>query len=41
MEIQMKVNPISVTELNKYVKDRISQDEYLNNVTTQGIYILL
>ena len=32
----MKVNPISVTELNKYVKDRISQDEYLNNVLVKG-----
>jgi len=32
----MKINPISVTELNKYVKDRISEDEYLNNVLVKG-----
>lgn len=32
----MKINPISVTELNKYVKDRVAADEYLNNVFVKG-----
>ncbi len=32
----MKIDPISVTELNRYVKNRIDQDEYLNNVLVKG-----
>ena len=32
----MKIDPISVTELNKYVKEKISTDEYLNNVLVKG-----
>lgn len=32
----MKINPISVTELNKYVKDRVAEDEFLNNVLVKG-----
>lgn len=32
----MKIEPISVSELNKYVKDKISNDEYLNNVLVKG-----
>ena len=28
----MKINPISVTELNMYVKQRVAEDEYLNSV---------
>ena len=28
----MKIEPISVTELNKYVKDKVATDEFLNNV---------
>jgi len=32
----MKVNPISVTELNKYVKNQIAHDEFLNNVLVKG-----
>ena len=32
----MKINPISVTELNKYVKDKVANDEYLNNVFVKG-----
>ena len=32
----MKINPISVTELNKYVKDRLAEDEFLNNVYVKG-----
>ena len=32
----MKIKPISVTELNKYVKDKIVQDEFLNAVYVAG-----
>lgn len=32
----MKIEPISVTELNKYVKDKVAADEYLNNVLVKG-----
>ena len=32
----MKLNPITVTELNKYVKDKIAGDEFLNNVLVKG-----
>ena len=32
----MKIDPISVTELNRYVKNRIDNDEYLNNVLVKG-----
>lgn len=32
----MDIKPISVTELNLYVKNKISQDEYLNNVLVKG-----
>ena len=32
----MTYNPISVTELNAYIKDRFNQDEYLNNVLVKG-----
>ena len=32
----MKINPISVTELNKYVKDKVADDEFLNNVYVKG-----
>ena len=32
----MKINPISVTEFNKYVKDRVADDEFLNNVFVKG-----
>ena len=32
----MKIEPISVTELNKYVKDRVAEDEFLNNVLVKG-----
>ena len=32
----MKINPISVTELNKYVKDKVADDEFLNNVFVKG-----
>jgi exodeoxyribonuclease VII large subunit len=32
----MKIDPITVTELNKYVKNQIAQDEYLNNVLVKG-----
>ena len=32
----MKIEPISVTELNKYVKDKVAEDEFLNNVLVKG-----
>lgn len=32
----MRPEPISVTQLNKYVKDKIAGDEYLNNVFVKG-----
>ena len=32
----MKINPISVTELNGYIKNKIDGDEYLNNVLVKG-----
>ena len=32
----MKINPISVTELNLYVKNKVAEDEYLNNVYVAG-----
>ena len=32
----MKMNPITVTELNKYIKDKVASDEYLNNVLVKG-----
>ena len=32
----MKINPISVAELNKYIKDKVADDEYLNNVFVKG-----
>jgi len=32
----MQINPISVTELNLYVKNKLAQDEYLNSVLVKG-----
>lgn len=32
----MNLNPISVTELNKYIKDKIATDDFLNNVFIKG-----
>ena len=32
----MEYNPISVTELNKYIKEKIDEDEMLNNVLIKG-----
>ena len=32
----MKPEPISVTQLNKYIKDRVAEDEFLNNVYVKG-----
>lgn len=32
----MNIEPISVTDLNKYIKDKVSADEYLNNVLVKG-----
>lgn len=32
----MKYEPITVTDLNKYIKDKVAGDEYLNNVLVKG-----
>ena len=32
----MEYNPISVTDLNKYIKDKVDGDEFLNNVLVKG-----
>ena len=32
----MKTSPITVSELNNYVKNKIGEDEYLNNVLVKG-----
>ena len=32
----MKIDPITVTELNKYMKDKVEMDEFLNNVLVKG-----
>ncbi len=32
----MKIKPISVTELNKYVKDKVATDAFLNSVYVSG-----
>lgn len=32
----MTYNPISVTELNNYIKGKFEEDEYLNNVLVKG-----
>lgn len=32
----MEITPITITELNKYIKDKIAGDEYLQNVYVKG-----
>ena len=32
----MRPEPITVTYLNKYIKDRVAEDEYLNSVYVKG-----
>ena len=32
----MKIEPISVTELNRYMKDKVADDEYLKSVFVRG-----
>ena len=32
----MTYNAISVTELNKYIKDKFEEDEMLNNILVKG-----
>mgnify|MGYP001025062946 CR=1 FL=1 len=32
----MELKPITVTELNKYMKDKIATDDFLNNVFIKG-----
>ena len=35
-EILMTYNPISVTDLNRYIKNKIADDEVLSNVLVKG-----
>ncbi len=32
----MKIEPITVTELNRYMKEKVASDEFLNNVLVKG-----
>jgi len=32
----MKIEPLTVSELNKYIKNKVAEDEYLNNVFIRG-----
>ena len=32
----MNIEPITVTQLNRYMKDKIEMDEFLNNVYVKG-----
>lgn len=32
----MNIEPITVSQLNKYMKDKVAEDEYLNNVFVKG-----
>ena len=32
----MKIEPITVTYLNKYIKEKVAEDEYLNSVYVKG-----
>jgi len=32
----MNPEPITVTNLNRYIKDKVADDEYLNNVYVKG-----
>ena len=32
----MKIDPISVAELNKYIKDKVADDEFLKTVYVKG-----
>ena len=32
----MKIEPISVSELNRYMKDKVADDEYLKSVFVRG-----
>ena len=32
----MRPEPISVTDLNKYIKNKVAEDEFLNNVFVKG-----
>ena len=32
----MEITPITITELNKYIKDKVAEDEFLQNVYVKG-----
>ena len=35
-QIKLKIEPITVSYLNKYIKEKVAEDEYLNNVYVRG-----
>lgn len=32
----MEITPITISELNKYIKDKVAEDEFLQNVYVKG-----
>lgn len=32
----MRIEPISVSDLNRYMKEKVAEDEYLKNVFVKG-----
>ncbi len=34
--MKLKIEPITVTYLNKYIKEKVAEDEYLNSVYVKG-----
>ena len=32
----MEITPITITELNRYIKEKVAQDEFLQNVYIKG-----
>ena len=37
----MKIEPISVSELNRYMKDKVADDEYLKSVLLEVKFLIL
>ena len=36
MKLVMEITPITITELNRYIKDKVASDEFLQNVYVKG-----
>ena len=36
MKLVMEITPITITELNRYIKDKVANDEFLQNVYVKG-----